>query len=152
MCDITSFWDEKYYTDAAKKERWRKWRERRIIFQYKGMTKGTDNWKVNDGASQIKQPWTGKIWKKGTKGDSLAKLQLHFWGELKESSQRDYFDYTCPPVSALLSVFTGEQWFLSTVNAPPRPTFSFSLLLSSSSPSSECIFPTTGFEVGLEGS
>lgn len=64
-----------------------------------------------------------------------------------------YFDYTCPPVFTILSVFTKEQWFLSIVNAHSSLSNSlFSPLLSSSSPSSECRFPTTGFEVGLEGS
>lgn len=90
---------------------------------------GMDGWKVNDGRSQIKQPWTGKMWKKGQR-DCLANMQLHFWGELEKSSQNDYFDYTCPPVFALLSVLMEEQWFLSTSSAPfPSNSLFFSPLL-----------------------
>lgn len=88
-------------------------------FQSKGLTMGMDGGKVNDGRSQIKQPGTGKMWKKRTKGDSLANTQLQYISEVNyKSHQSDYFDYTCPPVFALLSVFMEEQWFLSTSSAP----------------------------------
>lgn len=68
-------------------------------------TNGMDDGKVNDGKSQIKQPWKGKIWK----DDNLDNMQLYFWGQLEKSSQSDYFDYARPSVFALLSVYGGTM-------------------------------------------
>lgn len=120
--------------------------------QYKLMTKGKYDGKVNNGKSHIKLPWTRKIWKKD-KDRQFRQLTATFvtWTIKVTHGGTILTTLALQFLPSYLFWRRNNGFFQQSTLTPPCPTLSFSLLLSSSSPSSECKISNHGVWSWAEG-